>query len=73
MIVLCVVAFILLAVGLMIYPAARSYYVSLRSYDKAVAELDALENRNMEIQDSIDTLTTDIGIENYARENITVG
>ncbi len=61
------VAVVLACLALMIYPAAREYYISVRSLDAAYAELAQVESRNSEVQSMIDDLSTDTGIEDYVR------
>lgn len=65
---LVVVLVIVIALGTLIYPAAREYYISTRSLEKANIELAEVNERNQVIQDDIDRLTTDEGKEDYVRE-----
>ena len=60
-VVLCIV----LAVGF-IYPAAKDAYTSLRQKDQMAAEYQAIQDRNDEIQDRIDTLSAPAGMEDLA-------
>ena len=60
-------AIVALAAGVILYPAAREYYVSVRDLDKANVQLAQLEERNAQLQNNIDALSTDDGIENYVR------
>ena len=61
-----VLLLVLVAAGIL-YPAAREYYVSVRNLDKANIYLAQLQERNDQLQNNIDALSTDDGIENYAR------
>jgi len=65
---LVVALVIVIAVGTLIYPAAREYYISTRNLEKANIELAEVNERNQEIQHDIDRLTTDEGKEDYVRE-----
>ncbi len=62
-----VVAILILVAGGILYPAAREYYVSVRNLDRANIYLAQLQERNDQLQENIDALSTDAGIENYAR------
>ena len=64
--VLAVVA----ALCLFLYPTAQTYYLELRETQRLQAEYDALQARNQEIQQGIDYLGTDDGVEDAAREQL---
>ncbi len=66
-IVLIVLTAVLLSAMLLIYPAAREYYISLRDLESANTELELVEGRNAEVQELIDWLSTDSGVEDYIR------
>lgn len=66
--VVAVVAVALLVTTAILYPPTREYYVSVRTLEKAEAQLSQLEEQNEELQSSIDDIATDDGIENYVRE-----
>ncbi len=65
--VAAVVAAVVLMAGIMLYPTAREYYASVRGLERSNAQLAQLEDRNVQLQEGIDALATDDGIENYAR------
>lgn len=52
-----------------VYPSAKDAYTAVRNADQAEAEYQAVLNRNDEIQSRIDTLKTDEGIEDLARNS----
>ncbi len=56
------------ALALMIYPAARELFISHRDLERANIELTEVNNRNQQIQDDINTIKTDEGVESYVRE-----
>lgn len=56
------------ALALMIYPAARELFISQRDLERANIELTEVNNRNQQIQDDINTIKTDEGVESYVRE-----
>lgn len=58
------------AVLLFLYPTARQVYVESREEDRLQAEYDALIARNNAMQDRIDYLKTDEGIEDTARQQL---
>ena len=58
----------IVAVGALIYPAAREVYIANRSLEKANIQLAQVTERNAKIQASIDSLATDEGIEDFVRE-----
>ncbi len=51
----------------LLYPAAQQYYVALRQDAQAQAEYNAVAEHNQGLQSQIDALSTDEGIEDYAR------
>ena len=53
--------------AVIIYPSAKSYYIADRDKQLVEAEYALVQERNQELQDEIDTLKTDEGIENQAR------
>ncbi|MCR5845700.1 MAG: hypothetical protein K6G78_03945 [bacterium] len=59
---------LVLAIGVaLVYPAGKNYYVAVRTYDRSQAELSAITDRNVQLQDRIDTLKTKAGMEDYVR------
>ena len=52
----------------LLYPAARSYYIACRVNEQLLQELVAVEDRNEQIRAQIAYLNTDEGIEDRARE-----
>lgn len=58
---------VLIAAGFLIYPSAQQYYRTLRENERLQAVADALNSRNAQIQQNIDNLNTDEGIEDQAR------
>lgn len=52
-----------------VYPSAKDAYTAVRNADQAEAEYQAVLNRNDEIQNRINTLQTDEGIEDLARNS----
>ncbi len=64
-------AFICIAVALVfLYPTAQQFYVESRTQDRLQAEYDQISQRNQAIQDDIDRLSTDEGIQDAAREQL---
>lgn len=62
---------VLAAVGAgILYPAARTYYITVRNNDRLDAELTAIQQRNDTIQSQIDTLSTDEGVADEARTEL---
>ena len=59
-----------LVVFVFLYPAAQQYYVELRNHDRLQAEYEAIAARNEAIQDEVDYLGTDEGIEDAARTEL---
>lgn len=62
-------AFTLVIVALFafaLYPPAQQYYTQMREVERLSAEYAAIEARNQAIQDNIDALQTDEGIEDKA-------
>ncbi|MGI6216259.1 MAG: hypothetical protein ACOYIK_01470 [Coriobacteriales bacterium] len=66
--VIVAVVAVVAVVGVVLYPAARDYYIALRDYDKANTELALVNDRNNAISDGINQMKTDAGIEDYVRE-----
>lgn len=62
------VVVIVAALALMIYPAARELFISKRDLERANIELTEINNRNQQIQDDINAIKTDEGVESYVRE-----
>ncbi len=60
------IVFVVVVALAILYPVGQSYYQSLRETQRTQAELDAVNARNAEIQESNDALSTDEGIENEA-------
>lgn len=58
------------AVVLFLYPTARQVYIESRQEDRLQAEYDALVARNDAMQERIDYLKTDEGIEDAARQQL---
>lgn len=50
-----------------LYDPAKTYYQEIRECDRLEAEYAALQQRNEAIQDEVDSLSTDAGIEDKAR------
>jgi cell division protein FtsB len=63
-----VIVLSLIFAAVMLYPAAREYYLVKRENDRFVAEYQAVVERNNKIQQQIDELQTPEGIEDRARE-----
>lgn len=55
---------------LLIYPSAREYYISCRQRDQLQAELEAVQQRNDQMQQQVDALNTNEGIEDQARSEL---
>ena len=60
-------AVVVACLALMVYPAAREYYISTRSLASANAELAQVDERNAKVQEMIDGLSSDAGVEDYVR------
>ncbi len=58
------------AVVAFLFPVAQQAYIQAREEDRLQAEYEALLERNAALQDRIDYLNTDEGIENEAREQL---
>jgi cell division protein FtsB len=54
--------------AVMLYPAARDYYLAKRENDRVKVEYGLVIDRNEKIQQQIDELSTAEGIEDRARE-----
>ena len=61
---------LLLFAAVFLYSPARQYYLEMRANDQLQAEYDALNERNQAIQEEIDYLSTDEGIQDEAREQL---
>lgn len=66
-IVTCIVAFILI-VGVVLYPIGCTYYQAMRQQQQLQAVLDAVNDRNSQIESENKELETDEGVENQARQ-----
>ena len=64
---LAIVALLALAVY-MLYPVTRDFYVAYRENSRLAAEYSAVVDRNEKIQELLDFLKTQEGIEDIARE-----
>ena len=53
--------------GAFLYPSAQQFYLSVRENDRLQAEYAAVEARNQAIQQEVDALRTQTGIEDRAR------
>ena len=53
-----------------LYTPAQQYYHAVRAYDQATAELAAVQERNEELSASVESLSTDAGIEALARDDL---
>ena len=66
---IAIVVLVMLVLSIaIVYPAAREYYVAQRGYERANIELSQVQDRNAQIQGTIDFLSTDQGVEDYVRE-----
>ena len=59
---------IVVAMGAFIYPPAQQYYVSIREQARLEAEYAAITERNEKLQNTVDYLQSDAGIEQRARD-----
>ena len=59
---------VLLAVG--VYPAAQDYYLQIRANDQLAAEYEAIVERNAELENHVQALQTDEGMEELAHESL---
>lgn len=57
-------------VGILVYPAARQYYVSVRELAKTQVEAQMVAERNEALRSDIEYLQTDAGIEAAAHEQL---
>lgn len=62
-------AMVILAAAIL-YPAARTYYITVRNNERLAIELTAVEARNEAIAAQVDTLRSDEGIEDMARSQL---
>lgn len=53
-----------------VFPAARNYYVQMRSNDQLAAEYQAVLKRNGDLERHVEALKTDEGMEELAHENL---
>lgn len=58
----------LLALGLFLYPPAQQYYQTVRECDRLQAEYEAINARNDAVETKVNSLSTDEGVENQARD-----
>lgn len=66
-----VVAFVAVAFAVvMLYPSCQNYYNETRQLQQLQAEYDALQSYNTQMQNQVDYLNTDEGIEDYARSEL---
>lgn len=66
-----VVAFVAVAFAVvMLYPSCQNYYNETRQLQQLQAEYDALQEYNTQMQNQVDYLNTDAGIEDYARSEL---
>ena len=70
MIILASIVAVLGFALIMIYPAAKEYYISTRERDQLQAEYDAVTARNNEMQGNVDALNTVEGVEDQARTDL---
>ena len=54
----------------MLYPSCQNYYNETRQLQQLQAEYDALQEYNTQMQNQVDYLNTDAGIEDYARSEL---
>ncbi len=64
------VILVVLFVVVFLYPSAQQYYIELRTHQKLEAEYDAVMAHNDAIQEKIDALATDEGIEDEAHSQL---
>lgn len=66
-----IVAFVAVAFAVvMLYPSCQNYYNETRQLQQLQAEYDALQSYNTQMQNQVDYLSTDEGIEDYARSEL---
>ena len=66
-----IVAFVAVAFAVvMLYPSCQNYYNETRQLQQLQAEYDALQDYNTQMQNQVDYLNTDAGIEDYARSEL---
>ncbi len=61
---------VLVGVGIFLYPAAQQYYIEMRNHDRLELEYEAVVDRNEAIQQDVDHLSTDEGIQDAARTDL---
>lgn len=64
----CVVAFLVLC-GAFLYAPAKDYYIASRDAAKTQAEYNRVSQENSQLQSDVESLSTDEGIEDRARED----
>lgn len=62
------VVLVIVLCGLIVYPAARDNYITLRNNERLSAELSAVQARNDQLSSQVEALSTDEGVEDAARE-----
>ena len=60
----------MLAIGAFLYPGAQQYYIEMRNHDRVQAEYKAVVERNEALQNDVDHLQTDEGIQDAARTDL---
>lgn len=65
---LCAILVCILFSALFLYEPAKEWYQEMRERDRLELEFAAIQERNEHLEDSIDYLSTDEGIEDKARE-----
>lgn len=53
-----------------VYPAVQDYYLQMRANDQLAAEYEAVVDRNAELQNHVEALQTDEGMEELAHESL---
>ncbi len=61
-------AFLIIAVCICCYPSAKMYYTQARTTERLAAELSAVNSRNSQVEQNVNALNTDEGIEASAHE-----
>lgn len=61
---------VIVAVGAFLYPSAKEYYTSIREEARLEAQYEAISSHNTELQEQIDSLSTDEGVKDAAREKL---
>ena len=68
--VTAVTVFCVVLVAGSVYPAAQDYYLQLRANDQLAAEYEAIVERNAELEDHVEALKTDEGMEELAHVSL---